>query len=223
MLGRSVGLGLVALQVRRGQDPLSRASSDWSCRCRRAAASASIHFAAGATPIWLAPPSSPTMVPMVWVPWPKVSHGVAGADVQRVEPVVVVVERPAALVAAVLVRPGPGGRTGRRCRCSPRRSPRPGRRTSPHLGRPDVVEVPFRRSRLGRCRVLRRVVPSTSRAYQRGRICATSGRAASVRAVRRSPDRRGSRWRSSRSGIRCRDRAGRSAEPCCVLFASFLS
>ena len=36
---------------------------------------AAIHRASGATPIWFAPPSSPTMVPMVWVPWPLLSHG----------------------------------------------------------------------------------------------------------------------------------------------------
>src|SRR5690606_26311725 len=36
---------------------------------------AAIHWAPGATPIWLVPPSSPTMVPMVWVPWPLLSHG----------------------------------------------------------------------------------------------------------------------------------------------------
>src|SRR5450432_2005807 len=34
-----------------------------------------IHFAEGATPILLAPPSSPTIVPIVWVPWPKSSQG----------------------------------------------------------------------------------------------------------------------------------------------------
>src|SRR5690606_17322505 len=38
---------------------------------------AAIHFAPGATPIWLLPPPSPTMVPMVWVPWPLLSHGEA--------------------------------------------------------------------------------------------------------------------------------------------------
>src|SRR3954471_697723 len=36
---------------------------------------AAIHFAPGATPTALAPPSSPTMVPMVWVPWSLLSHG----------------------------------------------------------------------------------------------------------------------------------------------------
>ncbi len=39
---------------------------------------AAIHRAPGATPTWLAPPSarsSPTMVPMVWVPCPLLSHG----------------------------------------------------------------------------------------------------------------------------------------------------
>ena len=35
-----------------------------------------IHFAPGASPIWLPAPSSPTAVPMTWVPWPKSSHGV---------------------------------------------------------------------------------------------------------------------------------------------------
>ena len=35
-----------------------------------------IQVARGATPIWLEPRSSPTMVPMVWVPWPTLSHGV---------------------------------------------------------------------------------------------------------------------------------------------------
>ena len=37
-----------------------------------------IHFACGATPIWFGPgsPSSPTIVPIVCVPWPLLSHGV---------------------------------------------------------------------------------------------------------------------------------------------------
>jgi hypothetical protein len=33
------------------------------------------HLAAGATPIWLPAPSSPTIVPMVCVPCPLLSHG----------------------------------------------------------------------------------------------------------------------------------------------------
>ena len=37
-----------------------------------------IHFAPGAIPIWLPEPSSPTIVPIVWVPWLVSSHG-AGA------------------------------------------------------------------------------------------------------------------------------------------------
>jgi len=41
-----------------------------------------IHFAPGAMPIWLAPPSSPTMVPMVWVPWPWSSQGAAASAPQ---------------------------------------------------------------------------------------------------------------------------------------------
>src|SRR5687768_13835562 len=35
---------------------------------------AAIHRTPGATPIWFAP-SAPAMVPIVWVPWPSVSHG----------------------------------------------------------------------------------------------------------------------------------------------------
>ena len=57
-----------------------------------------IHRAPGATPIWFEPPSSPTIVPIVCVPWPKSSHGKgesapqhAAARVDRVVPVVVVV------------------------------------------------------------------------------------------------------------------------------------
>src|SRR4030095_13715651 len=34
-----------------------------------------IHFAPGATPILLEPPSSPTIVPIVCVPWSVSSHG----------------------------------------------------------------------------------------------------------------------------------------------------
>src|SRR5688500_12312293 len=34
-----------------------------------------IHSASGAMPIWLAPPSSPTIVPTVCVPWSLSSHG----------------------------------------------------------------------------------------------------------------------------------------------------
>src|SRR4029453_7426485 len=36
---------------------------------------AAIHFAAGATPIWLPAPSSPTIVPIVCVPWSLLSQG----------------------------------------------------------------------------------------------------------------------------------------------------
>ncbi len=34
-----------------------------------------IHFAWGAMPIWFVPPSSPTIVPMVWVPCSSSSQG----------------------------------------------------------------------------------------------------------------------------------------------------
>ena len=40
---------------------------------------AAIHRARGATPMWLSTPSTPTMVPMVWVPWSLLSHGAGGA------------------------------------------------------------------------------------------------------------------------------------------------
>src|SRR5262245_55079587 len=36
---------------------------------------AEMNRAPGATPIWLAPPSLPTIVPIVCVPWPLLSHG----------------------------------------------------------------------------------------------------------------------------------------------------
>src|SRR5690606_3587322 len=39
---------------------------------------AAIHLAPGATPIWFSPPSSPIIVPIVWVPWlnwRSMSHG----------------------------------------------------------------------------------------------------------------------------------------------------
>jgi hypothetical protein len=34
-----------------------------------------IHFALGAIPIWLPMPSSPIIVPVVWLPWPRSSQG----------------------------------------------------------------------------------------------------------------------------------------------------
>ena len=64
---------------------------------------AAIHRAPGATPIWLPAPSSPTIVPIVCVPWPLPSHGASPHSAGGVEPVVVVVERAVAVVAAVLV------------------------------------------------------------------------------------------------------------------------
>ncbi len=39
---------------------------------------AAIHFASGATPIWLPKPSSPIIVPMVCVPWLLLSPGAVG-------------------------------------------------------------------------------------------------------------------------------------------------
>ena len=44
---------------------------------------AAIHFAPGATPIWLPAPSSPTMVPIVWVPWSLLSHGAADGQMRE--------------------------------------------------------------------------------------------------------------------------------------------
>src|SRR5262245_31981474 len=43
---------------------------------------AAIQRAWGATPIWSPAPSSPTIVPIVWVPWPWLSHGVTDGDPQ---------------------------------------------------------------------------------------------------------------------------------------------
>src|SRR5882757_6685201 len=39
---------------------------------------AAIHLTPGATPIWLPAPSSPAIVPIVWVPWPLPSDGAFG-------------------------------------------------------------------------------------------------------------------------------------------------
>ena len=47
----------------------------------RADLTGAIQRAPGATPIWLLPPSVPTSVPMVWVPWPLPSTGTALAPV----------------------------------------------------------------------------------------------------------------------------------------------
>ena len=52
----------------------------------------SIHSASGATPIWLPAPSSPIMVPMVWVPWPSRSQGPLEQSPSASPPVVVVGE-----------------------------------------------------------------------------------------------------------------------------------
>src|SRR5687767_8544949 len=39
-----------------------------------------IHSAPSATPIWFSPPSSPVMVPIVWVPSPLLSHCVVEGE-----------------------------------------------------------------------------------------------------------------------------------------------
>src|SRR5207247_1194363 len=48
---------------------------------------AAIHLACGATPIWFVPgsPSSPTIVPIVCVPWPLLSHGASDGFPQTFE------------------------------------------------------------------------------------------------------------------------------------------
>ncbi len=45
-----------------------------------------IHFAPGATPIWFAPPSSPTIVPIVCVPWAESSQGAVASAPQSPPP-----------------------------------------------------------------------------------------------------------------------------------------
>ena len=58
-----------------------------------------IHFAPGAIPIWLVPPSSPIAVPVVWLPWKEiiarllriVPAGIAHAVVNGIMPVKVMV------------------------------------------------------------------------------------------------------------------------------------
>jgi len=53
------------------------ASSDVSVQVLTSQPLAAIHLAPGATPTWFAPPSLPTIVPMVCVPWSLLSHGAA--------------------------------------------------------------------------------------------------------------------------------------------------
>ena len=74
--GALVGSGFWSLQVRRRDEPLEALGVaspgvplPWSMFRQP------IHFAPGAMPIWLPPPSSPTIVPIVCVPWSVSSHG----------------------------------------------------------------------------------------------------------------------------------------------------
>ena len=104
MSGRRSGRGLAPLRSVGARIHCAEASRAVSEQLFVSQPLAAIHCAPGATPIWLPAPSSPTMVPMVWVPWPLLSHGAADGPQTcgRVEPVVVVVEGAVAEVAAVL-------------------------------------------------------------------------------------------------------------------------
>ena len=100
-----VRLRVLAVEVGRRQHPLAGRQQ----RVRRAAVGLAtlgrdpLRVRGDADLVRPGSPSSPTIVPIVCVPWPLLSHGVrARAHGRRVKPVVVVVEGAAAVVAAVL-------------------------------------------------------------------------------------------------------------------------
>src|SRR5215204_5550992 len=75
MFGRRSGRGLApprSVGARIHWPEASRAASEQVLVSQPFAA---IHRAPGATPIWLPAPSSPSMVPIVWLPWLLLSHG----------------------------------------------------------------------------------------------------------------------------------------------------
>ncbi len=105
MFGRRSGRGFAPARSVGARIHWPEASSAASEQLLLSQPFAAIHRAPGATPIWLPAPSSPSIVPMVWVPWLLLSHGASGrgaADAGRVEPVVVVVERAAAVLPRYL-------------------------------------------------------------------------------------------------------------------------
>ena len=78
MCGRRSGRGFAPVEVGRREDPLRRRRAEPQSEHEFVSQPfAAIQRACGATPIWLAPgsPSSPTIVPIVCVPWPLLSHG----------------------------------------------------------------------------------------------------------------------------------------------------
>src|SRR4051812_21681104 len=75
MLGARSGRGLLPLRSVGATTHSPEASSAVSEQLLVSQPLAAIHLAPGATPVWFAPPSLPTMVPMVWVPWSLLSQG----------------------------------------------------------------------------------------------------------------------------------------------------
>src|SRR5687767_15037665 len=81
-LGRRSGLGLAPDRSVGASIHCAEASSAPSEHQFSSQPLAVIHCAPGATPIWFSPPSSPTIVPIVWVPCPLLSHGVVDGEPQ---------------------------------------------------------------------------------------------------------------------------------------------
>src|SRR5512138_3896991 len=75
--GRRSGRGFCPLRSVGARIHCPAASSDEVLQLLCSQPLAAIHLACGATPMRLVPgePSSPTMVPMVWVPWLLLSQG----------------------------------------------------------------------------------------------------------------------------------------------------
>ncbi len=75
MLGRSAGSGFSPARSVGASIHSADSVSASSLQLLDSQPLAAIQVAPGATPIWLPAPSSPTIVPIVWVPWALLSHG----------------------------------------------------------------------------------------------------------------------------------------------------
>jgi hypothetical protein len=81
MLGARSGRGFWPLRSVGARIHWPAASSEAVVQVLVSQPLAAIQRACGATPTWFAPgsPSSPTIVPITWVPWSTLSHG-AGCE-----------------------------------------------------------------------------------------------------------------------------------------------
>src|SRR5215207_835653 len=79
--GASSGRGLVPARLVGATTHWPEASSDSREQPLVSQPFAAIHLAPGATPTWFEP-SSPTIVPIVWVPWLLLSHGAGVAQIR---------------------------------------------------------------------------------------------------------------------------------------------